>query len=447
MSSFSQKVQKGVVKFTSLKGVGALKDGMVLTMPITLVGSLFLLLQAIPIDGYEAFMAGIFGENWQAPLTQVSGATFDIIALVAVMGIAYSYAKSSKVDPISCAVLAFANFLILIPSSTTTLVEVNGVYVEQVVGGVVPKLWAGGQGMIGAILIGLSTGAIYVWCNKKGLKIKMPDGVPEGVSNAFSALIPGFIMMTLSALIYAIMLLLTGETLIEFIFTVLQIPLQNLTDTFFASIIIAFLVPFFWFFGIHGATLIGGVINPILQANALENQLILDQGVALVAGDNARIVTIQMVEIFTRMTGSGITIGLVVSAVLFAKAKQYKTLGKVALTPAIFNINEPVIFGFPIVLNPLLFVPFVLVPVIANIMIYVAIAIGFVQPFGAIMVPWTTPPIIAGFIIAGWQGAIMQLAIILMSIAVWYPFFLKADKIAYEKEQNAQEEDDDDEDW
>lgn len=446
MPNLSSKVQRGVSKFSSYKGVESLKNGMILSMPITLVGSIFLLLQSIPINGYYDFMAGIFGDNWQAPLAQVSGATFDITALVIVMGIAYSYAKLSKINPISCAILALVCFLIIIPNNVTTYIEMdNGQVITQTIGSVIPKVWAGGQGIIGAIIVGLFTGYIYVICDKKGLKIKMPDSVPEGVTNAFAALIPGFILMTLSAAVYALFTVFTGETLIEFIFIALQIPMQNLSDTFIASIIISFLVPFFWFFGIHGSILVGGIIDPISRANALENQALLDQGYQLIAGENARIVTVQMVE-WGRITGAGITIGIVIAAILFAKSAQYKALGKLSIGPALFNINEPVIFGFPIVLNPLIVVPFIIVPVISNIILYLAIASGFIEPFGAVMVPWTTPPIVSGFILAGWRGAAVQILILIISICTYYPFFLKLDKIAHEKEQN-QSEDDDDEDW
>jgi PTS system, IIC component len=120
---------------------------------------------------------------------------------------------------------------------------------------------------------------------------------------------------------------------------------------------------------------------------------------------------------------------------LFAsKSKQYQALGKVAAFPAIFNVNEPVVFGFPIVMNPVMFVPFILVPVLAAVIVYGAIATGFMQPFSGVTLPWSTPAIISGFMVGGWQGVITQLVILAMSTLVYFPFFKVQDRLAYQNE-------------
>ena len=140
-------------------------------------------------------------------------------------------------------------------------------------------------------------------------------------------------------------------------------------------------------------------MSPILTANALDNQSIIDAGQALVAGDNAKIVTVQMVDIFGKFGGAGITLGFVIAGIIIAKSKQMKSISKLSLIPGVFNINEPVIFGLPIVFNPLMLIPFIIVPVLAVIMTYASIALGFIQPFTATQVPWTTPPIIYYFLL------------------------------------------------
>ncbi len=117
-----------------------------------------------------------------------------------------------------------------------------------------------------------------------------------------------------------------------------------------------------------------------------------------------------------------------------AKSKQYKALGKVAAFPALFNVNEPVVFGFPIVMNPVMFLPFVLVPILAPFIVYGAISIGFMQPFSGVTLPWSTPAIISGFMVGGWQGAVVQIIILAVSTIVYFPFFKIQDKIAYESE-------------
>ncbi|CAG5425734.1 PTS system transporter subunit IIC [Streptococcus pneumoniae] len=117
-----------------------------------------------------------------------------------------------------------------------------------------------------------------------------------------------------------------------------------------------------------------------------------------------------------------------------AKSKQYQALGKVAAFPAIFNVNEPVVFGFPIVMNPVMFVPFILVPVLAAVIVYGAIATGFMQPFSGVTLPWSTPAILSGFLVGGWQGVITQLVILAMSTLVYFPFFKVQDRLAYQNE-------------
>lgn len=156
------------------------------------------------------------------------------------------------------------------------------------------------------------------------------------------------------------------------------------------------------------------------------NRLTLDNG--------AHIVTQQFLDSFLILSGSGITFGLVIAMLFAAKSKQYKALGKVAAFPAIFNVNEPIVFGFPIVMNPVMFLPFILVPVLAALIVYGAIAVGFMQPFSGVTLPWSTPAIISGFMVGGWQGALVQIVILAISTAVYFPFFKIQDNITYKNE-------------
>ncbi len=179
-----EKVTPAFARFANAKPVLAIKDGFILTMPMTIIGSLFLLILALPIPGWEKFMTGLFGADWTLPLTQVVGATFDILALIGVFGIAYSYVKNEKIEGVPAGILGIIAFLIITQSS---VLSKSG----EVVTGVVPKVWTGGQGVLASIVVGLVVGFIYSQFIKRGIRIKMPDGVPPGVSNSFSALIPG----------------------------------------------------------------------------------------------------------------------------------------------------------------------------------------------------------------------------------------------------------------
>lgn len=282
--------------------------------------------------------------------------------------------------------------------------------------------------MIAAILIGLAVGYIYSFLINHKIAIKMPPEVPKGVTNAFTALIPAFAIAILSVLIFILFQVTAGKTFIEWVFAVIKVPIQGLTDSWGGIIIIPILMTSLFFFGIHGPAIVGAVMQPIYLSNALQNQDVITAGGKLVAGDNAAILTQQFIDNFVNLSGNGITIGLVIAMLFIAKSTQLKKLGKLSIVPAIFNINEPVIFGFPIMLNPIMLIPFVLVPTLSSIITYGAISIGFMPPFTGVMAPWTTPPIISGFIVSGWQGAVVQGVIILLSIVIYYPFLKMQDK-------------------
>ncbi len=300
--------------------------------------------------------------------------------------------------------------------------------------------------MIGAILIGLIVGWAYSWFLKKNIKIKMPEGVPTGVANAFSGLIPAVVIVVVATIIHGIFSIGLHTTAIELIYKVIQIPLQGMTDSLGGAILMCFAGPFLWIFGVHGSTIVGGIMSGLLQANSLENQAILDKGMELTVANGGHIVTAQFYDQFINVTGAGLTIGLVIYLVAFAKSKQLKTLGNLELVPALFNINEPILFGLPVVMNPMLAVPFIAMPVISCVIQYAALATGLCPLYGGVMVPWTCPPIISGFLVGGWRSALLQLVIFIISFFVYMPFVRRLDKDALVAEQNAAANADDD-DW
>lgn len=444
VDTIQEKIIPPIMKFANSKIITAIKDGIIITMPLTLIGSIFLLIANFPITGWSNWMAGIFGAGWSVPLSQVSGSTFDILALAAVIGIASQYAKNEGQDGVTAGLLGLVTFLIIMPGYTLVIkgAKLGSMTVKnpiQVAGqaGSIDKYWTGGRGMIAALIIGVLVGYVYSWFLNHDIRIKLPESVPAGVSNAFSALIPGAVIMTGAMLVFIFFSIVTGGTALDWIYKVLQIPLQGITDSFGGAIAIPFIISFFWWFGVHGATLIGGVMGSIYQANTLANGAVAKTGAKLIAsgaGKNAHIVCQQFQDNFLTMTGSGITMGFVVACVLFARSQRLKQLGRLALVPGIFNINEPVLFGLPIVLNPLMFVPFVIVPVMAGILTYLSMYIGLVPCFTAVQVAWTTPPIISGFLVAGWQGAVLQIVIILLASLIYFPFFKVLDKQYYEEE-------------
>jgi PTS system cellobiose-specific IIC component len=319
---------------------------------------------------------------------------------------------------------------LLTQHSTATNAETNAV-----VSKVIDKTWTGGQGLISAILVGLFVGWAYSWFLKRDIRIKLPEQVPANVANSFTALIPAAVITTFSLIVYVIFDKVFNTTVVEAIYKVIQTPMQGVTDTFGGAMMLGFLVPFLWFFGVHGSTLVGGIMGPILQANSLENTAILNSGKELTVANGGHIVTQQFLDQFMTVTGAGMTIGIVMFMVMFARSAQFKQLGRLALLPAFFNINEPILFATPIVMNPIMALPFILTPMISGVITYFSLYSGLVPLFTAVQVPWTTPPIMSGFLVGGWRTALLQAVVLVLGFFIYLPFVRKVDSLNYLQEK------------
>lgn len=417
-------------RFAEIRAVAALRDGFIMTTPFTICGSVFLLLANLPIPGYAEFMASIFGNDWTAPLNAVAGGTFDVLAFISLLAITYKYVEAEGCDAIMASILALSTFIIILPP---TAAAPSG----EIINGIIPKSWAGSNGVITAIFVSFATSWAVCYCEKNHIGIKMPAAVPPGVTKAFEALTPGMILFTGASVIYGLCHYMGATTFPELIFKLIQTPLQSLSDSIIGGTVIVSLQSILFWAGIHGPNVVGGVTNPLLLANALDNQHLLDMGMSLAGNPQAHIVTIQMTDVFVKSGGCGLTMGLLIASWLSARSSQMKSITKLATVPGLFNINEPVIFGLPIVFNPYMLAPFVIVPALAFFVTYTAVAIGFMSPLSAVQVPWTTPPIIAGLLIDGWQGAVVQIINIIIATLVYFPFVRLQDKAMLKEEQTS----------
>lgn len=308
--------------------------------------------------------------------------------------------------------------------------------------------WLGAKGIFIGIICALVSVHLYAWVEKKGWVIKMPAGVPPTVVQSFAALIPAGVVMTVFFLLNTVFVA-CGTDAFTFIFTFLQTPLLGIGDTLGAMIIAYIFLHVFWFFGVNGGSVVGAVFNPILQTLALENlTLYREVGAAgYTVANGAHIISQQFQDLFATFGGCGSTLSLLIAMLLFCKSKRIKELGKLAFVPGIFGINEPIVFGLPIVLNPTILIPFVLVPTINIILSYLAMSIGLFPPCNGINIPWTTPVIISGFLATNWVGALFQAALLVLGVFVYLPFIKIMDKqyLADEAEAaNSSSEDEDD---
>ncbi|WP_240456667.1 PTS sugar transporter subunit IIC [Virgibacillus halodenitrificans] len=415
MNKFMEKFIEIAGRIGAERHLVAIRDGFVAIMPLIIVGSLAILVNNFPPFGsfdFVAWMNGIFGEgNWQTVGGSIWNGTFAVLGLLVAFSIAYNLAKSYEVDGLSAGIISAAAYIMLVP-----VTEDWGLNFA----------WLGAQGLFVAIVLSILVTELFRVLVKSKWTIKMPEGVPEGVARSFRALIPATIILILIGFFQAIMSVFAEISVFEWIFSVIQEPLQGLGNTLPAAIIIAFLNHLLWFFGLHGTNIIGSVIEPLYLPLIQENLELFKSGVS--AFDVPYTVTKPFLDSFVFMGGSGTTIALLAAIFIVIKQQKnhpYREVAKLSAPAGLFNINEPVIFGLPIVLNPVMLIPFILVPVTLTIISYVALSTGLV-PKTVALVPWTTPPILSGYLVTGgsWRGIALQVFNLVLATLMYIPFIM-----------------------
>lgn len=430
-----EKLAGPMNKLANQRHLRAVRDGIVATLPLIIVGSFFLILGNPPLPkdwGVYKFLV----EN--APkIVLPFRMTMAIMTLYATFGIGYSLAESYDLDGLSGGILATAAFLLTFTPvnvpAVTQLVK-DGVLTAEaaanltlpVAGFVLPIANLGGGGMFVGIVTAIIAIEIFRFTDRSGFKISMPPQVPASVSRSFEVLVPTAIVVTLiGGITYWL-----GFDWHGFIATLVK-PLLSATDSLPSVIIQVLLVTVFWSFGIHGVSIVGSVARPIWLQLLDANQAALDAGNAL-----PHISPEPFFQWFIWIGGSGATIGLAIAMAFFAKSAYAKSLGKTAFVPAVFNINEPVIFGAPIVLNPILMIPFILTPVVLAIIAWFATSLGFVARVYTVA-PWTLPGPIGAYIATGGDigAVILNIVLIIVSFLIYFPFFKIYDNKLYIEEQ------------
>ena len=408
----------------------SIRDGFLLTTPLLIIGSFFLLIANFPINNWTEFWARFFGENWTAYMAKPTNATFDIMAILAVVGIAYSFSRELKVDKLSGAAVALVSWFILMPYKVSDgSVTLNGI----------PLDWIGSKGIFIGIITAFVSVHIYAWVIKKGWIIKMPKGVPPAVTQSFAALVPSAVVLVIFFLVNSLLALTPYNNAFEFIFRFLQQPLLVLGNTLGAVLVAMGFQHFFWFFGINGGSIVGSIMQPILTPLSMENLSAFQAGNPL-----PNVINQQFYDLFTTFGGAGSTLSMLIAMIIVCRSQRIKNLSKISVVPALFGINEPVIFGLPVVLNPTILIPFLLTPLINILISYFSMVSGLVPFTSGISIPWTTPVIVSGFLTTGWRGALLQLILVILGVFIYMPFVKMMDKQYKNEELQASESSDDD---
>lgn len=408
-------------KVSSNRYLKAIGGGSMSLLGIIMVGAIFSIFANITWEPYTRFLSAY---NLDTVIAFVPAVTTDLLAIYMAFTVAYqgatcfengSYAMSSGL-------LSLVSFMLLVPMDSTSLEGITFYNVQ----------YLGSRGAFVAIVTGLMTAKLLSVIVHRNIRIKMPEGVPPMISESLSSLIAGTIIIVMFVIIKVGFSMTEYGTFNDFIYLSIQTPLQAITGNLPAFLICLVLAQLLWFFGVHGSMTILPVLLPIWLTYIGENTAALAAGEAIVHPLN-----IAMYDLAC-LGGAGATIGLVILMAFTAKSKQYRHLGKLAFPCGLFGVNEPVIFGLPMILNPLMAIPFILCPVIIVLIGYFLIQIGIVgAPIGYFGVG-SMPIFISGFMHGSVSWGVYQLVSIIISVLIYYPFFKIMDKQALTIEMEAQ---------
>ncbi|MGN1272279.1 MAG: PTS sugar transporter subunit IIC [Lactobacillus sp.] len=423
------KITEKMSKAAGNRYFTAIRDGMAVIIPVAIVGSCFTIITQFPVAGWTKFIAP-YASALQVPVTFSIG----MMALYSCYAMAAALAKTYELDRNSSATIATMAFFIL-AVDPAVLDAKTAASLKLSVGTVLSASNFGAKGLFTAMLVSMLSVEIIRWFRDKHIVIKMPDGVPPAVSNAFVSLIPAAVIILIAWLIKEVLHYDLNAGLLA-----LLAPLSQFgKDNILSAIIPPIFNSVFWFFGIHGAITATPII-PYWYQNLDANMKAVAHGAT--AATAPHFMTEQYFQWFVYIGGSGTILALCILLFFFSKSAYGKAMGKAVTLTSIFNISEPITFGLPLVLNPYFGIPFVLAPVAASIVTYFAMSLHLVSRTIA-LVPWTLPGPIGAFMSTGfdWRAIVLNIINIIVAMLIYWPFFKAWDNMHLREEQKAQKED------
>ena len=413
-------------KINRNKVMTAIKEGMMSSLPVTLIASVALILSNFPFlsdfaPSVDAILKKIF-----APISPV---TLGLLAIYVIVGTARSYSKQKDIDPLYGIMCALASFLLVTPFTAVSDVVVNGETIKgAIVNGLIPTNVLGASGVFPALLITFISISVLAYLHNKDFTIKMPDSVPENVAKPFLSIIPfgGAILVALA--IRLIFEMTSFGTLQNCVDTIITKPFLSFGNNIWVFLFILIVAQVLWFFGIHGTNL---VLNTVWQPIAM-----VAMAANLEAFNAGEPLPYVLTAAFTCFTGQA-KLSEIVALCVVGKSKQSKAIGKLSLVPALFNIHEPFVFGLPVIMNTTLMLPWIFVEALqAGLAYLLVILTGAIPIFQA---PWTCPPIIQQLIATNFNpwSVVITIATFALGFVIWIPFMKLLDKqyLAAEKEQ------------
>lgn len=409
-------------KVETNKYLGSIKEAFMMFVPFIIVGSFGSMLNIL-VSGANGLAQWVpWLSNLSPAFTAINFVTISCMSLPIAFLIGYKLAEKENLPQLESGLIGLLSYLAVCPNTISTVVEglKDPVVVNGLGAGVI-----GAQGLFVSMIMSMVAVKFFgLLTNIDAIKIKMPDSVPTGIARSFNILIPIFIIITAFSVGGCLFNTFTGNYLNVWIYNIIQLPLQALANTTGGILVLALANQLFWFLGIHGGMVIEGVRGPLSAAGLAENISAVQAG-----GVATNILTRGFWTSFVVVGGGGITLSLLIAIFIFSKREDHKSIAKFSLIPGICGINEPVVFGLPLVLNPIFAIPFILNSVIAAFIAVVATNIGFLT-CGVLDCPPGLPVFVTGFISYGIHGIIVQAIILIVTFIIWVPFVLMSNKQA-----------------
>ena len=409
-------------KVETNKYLGSIKEAFTMFVPFIIVGSFGSMLNIL-VSGANGLAQWIpWLSNLSPAFTAINFVTISCMSLPIALLIGYTLAEKENLPQSESGLIGLLSYLAVCPNTISTVVEglKDPVVLNGLGAGVI-----GAQGLFVSMIMSMVAVKFFgLLTNIDAIKIKMPDSVPTGIARSFNILIPIFIIITAFSVGGCLFNTFTGNYLNVWIYNIIQLPLQALANTTGGILVLALVNQLFWFLGIHGGMVIEGVRGPLSAAGLAENISAVQAG-----GVATNILTRGFWTSFVVVGGGGITLSLLIAIFIFSKREDHKSIAKFSLIPGICGINEPVVFGLPLVLNPIFAIPFILNSVIAAFIAVVATNIGFLT-CGVLDCPPGLPVFVTGFISYGIHGIIVQAIILIVTFIIWVPFVLMSNKQA-----------------
>lgn len=409
-------------KVETNKYLGSIKEAFTMFVPFIIVGSFGSMLNIL-VSGANGLAQWVpWLSNLSPAFTAINFVTISCMSLPIAFLIGYKLAEKENLPQLESGLIGLLSYLAVCPNTISTVVEglKDPVVVNGLGAGVI-----GAQGLFVSMIMSMVAVKFFgLLTNIDAIKIKMPDSVPTGIARSFNILIPIFIIITAFSVGGCLFNTFTGNYLNVWIYNIIQLPLQALANTTGGILVLALANQLFWFLGIHGGMVIEGVRGPLSASGLAENISAVQAG-----GVATNILTRGFWTSFVVVGGGGITLSLLIAIFIFSKREDHKSIAKFSLIPGICGINEPVVFGLPLVLNPIFAIPFILNSVIAAFIAVVATNIGFLT-CGVLDCPPGLPVFVTGFISYGIHGIIVQAIILIVTFIIWVPFVLMSNKQA-----------------